>query len=75
MQAAINAYLAVTEETPDQVAVHNFGGMLETLLPIQTMINGLVDLETFEKRDVGVTKKAKLAGVETRGAKGFAKGC
>jgi len=74
MQAAINAYLAVTEETSDEVAVHDFGGMLETLLPIQTTINGLVDLETFEKRLVGVTKKAKLVGVETRGAKGFAKG-
>lgn len=74
MQAAINAYLAVTEETPDQVAVHDFGGMLETLLPIQTTINGLIDLKSFEKRDLGPTKKAKLVGVETRGAKGFAKG-
>jgi len=71
MQAAINAYIAVTEEISDQVAV---GGMLEKLLPIQTTINGLVDLETFEKRLVGVTKKAKLVGLEALGAKGFAKG-
>jgi predicted glycoside hydrolase/deacetylase ChbG (UPF0249 family) len=74
MQATINAYLAATEETPDQVAVHDYGGMLNTLLPIQNTINGLIDLETFEKRDVGVAQKIKVAGVETRGAKGFAKG-
>lgn len=74
MQATINAYLAVTKETPDQVAVHDYGGMLETLLPIQGTINGLVDLKTFEKRNLGPTKKVKVAGVETQGAKGFAKG-
>jgi len=70
-----NAYLAVMEETPDQVAVHDFEGMLKTLLPIQMMINGLVDLKSFEKRDLGLTKKAKLIGVEMRVMKkGFAKG-
>jgi len=74
MQAAINAYLAVTEETPDQVAVTDYGGMLNTLLPIQTTINGLIDLTSFEKRHLGPTKKPKLVGVETRGTKGFAKG-
>jgi len=76
MQAAINAYLGVTAETPDQVAVHDFGLMLETLLPIQTTINGLIDIQTFEKQDVGRIniQKVKFAGVETRGAKGFAKG-
>ena len=74
MQAAINSYLAVTAETPDQVAVTDYGPMLEKLLPIQATINGLVDIQTFEKRDVGQTKKVKVAGVEYRGAKGFAKG-
>jgi hypothetical protein len=74
MQATINAYLAVTDEAPGQGAVTDYGPMLETLLPIQTTINWLVDIQTFEKRDVGQTKKAKLSGVESRGAKGFAKG-
>uniref|UniRef100_A0A8H8CET3 Iminophenyl-pyruvate dimer synthase domain-containing protein n=1 Tax=Psilocybe cubensis TaxID=181762 RepID=A0A8H8CET3_PSICU len=74
MAAAINAYVSVTKETPDQVAVHDYGAMLETLLPIQTTINNLVDLNSFEKLDVGPTKKFKLPGVENRGAKGFAKG-
>lgn len=74
MRATIDAYLAVTHETADQVAVHDYGAMLETLLPIQTTINNLVDLESFEKLEVAPTKKYKLAGVENRGAKGFAKG-
>ena len=74
MQATINAYLKITAETQDQVAVHDFGPMLETLLPIQTTINDLVDIQTFEKRNVGSSKKAKLPGVEMQGAKGFAKG-
>jgi hypothetical protein len=51
MQAAIDAYVGVTAETPDQVAVHNYGPMLETLLPIQTTISGLLDLKTLEKSD------------------------
>ena len=59
MQAAINAYIAVTEETPDQVAVHDFGGMLETLLPIQTTINGLVDLKSFEEAEEEPAKEAE----------------
>jgi hypothetical protein len=80
MQAAIDSYLSETTETQDQVAVTDYGLMLETLLPIQTVIKGLVELDieaqTFEKRDVGeITTKLGLPGViQTRGAKGFAKG-
>jgi hypothetical protein len=78
MQATIDSYLSQTAETPDQVAVVNYGQMLETLLPIQTTIKGLVDLDlkaqTFEKRSVGQTTKLGLSGVLTGGAKGFAKG-
>ncbi|KAF8868017.1 ferritin-like-domain-containing protein [Gymnopilus junonius] len=74
MQATINTYLKITAETQDQVAVHDYGPMLETLLPIQTTINDLIDLQTFEKRDVARTKNVKLAGAESRGAKGFAQG-
>ena len=80
MQAAIDSYLSETAETQDQVAVTDYGLMLETLLPIQNTIKALVDLDleaqTFEKRDVGqTTTKQTLPGViQTRGAKGFAKG-
>ena len=75
MQAAINSYLSQTAETPDQVTVTDYGQMLETLLPIQSTINGLVDLDHFEKRDVGHSTKKGLSGaIQTRGAKGFAKG-
>ena len=79
MQATIDSYLAETAETPDQVTVTDYGLMLETLLPIQTTIKALVDIEhlethTFQKRDVGQTKKVEPSGVHTRGAKGFAKG-
>jgi hypothetical protein len=82
MQATINSYLSeIAETTRDQVAVTNYGLMLETLLPNQTTIKALVELDhealTFEKRDVGqMTTKLGLFGVVyTRGAKGFAKGC
>ena len=78
MQATIDSYLSQTAETQDQVAVVNYGPMLETLLPIQTTIKGLVELDlkahTFEKRNVGQTTKLRLPGVLTGGAKGFAKG-
>ena len=78
MQATIDSYLSQTAETPDQVTVTDYGLMLETLLPIQTSIKALVDLDleaqTFEKRDVGKLTKLELSGVQTRGAKGFAKG-
>lgn len=81
MQATINSYLAETAETPDQVAVIDYGQMLETLLPIQTTIKALVELDLeaqmFEKRDVGhsgQSAKPGLSGVQSRGAKGFAKG-
>jgi hypothetical protein len=78
MQAAINSYLAETAETADQVDVVDYGSMLETLLPIQTTIKGLVELDleaqTFEKRYVGQATKLGLPGVKTGGAKGFAKG-
>jgi len=73
MQNAIDAYLDVDPETPDQVAVFNYGPMLEALLPIQQTINGLLDLDTFEKLDKPLVKQIQ-PGVQTRGAKGFAKG-
>ena len=73
MQDAINAYVDVDAETPDQVAVHNYGPMLEALLPIQTTINGLVDLDTCEKLQKVVIKQTVI-GVQTAGAKGFARG-
>jgi hypothetical protein len=73
MQTAINAYVDVTAETKDQVAVHNFGPMLETLLPIQQTINGLLDLDTFEQLEKPLIKHIQ-SGVHTGGAKGFARG-
>jgi hypothetical protein len=78
MQATIDSYLAETAETPDMVAVINYGQMLETLLPIQTTIKTLVELDlkaqTLEKRHPEQTTKPGLPGIQTRGAKGFAKG-
>jgi len=73
MEAAINAYLDVTTETADQVVVHDFGPMLEMLLPIQTTINGLLDLDTFEKLEKPPIKQNQ-SGVHTGGSKGFARG-
>jgi len=73
MQAAIDAYVHVAAETPDQVAVHNYGPMLEALLPIQISINGLLDLDTYEKLEKPVIKQQTL-GVQSSGAKGFARG-
>jgi hypothetical protein len=78
MQATIESYLSQTAETPDQVSVTDYGLMLETLLPIQTTIKGLVELDHLEKRDdVGLfpmTKQGPGVSGHTRGAKGFAKG-
>ena len=78
MQVTIDSYLAVTAETQDEVAVVDYGLQLETLLPIQTTIQGLVELDVqnkkFEKRNVVQEKKPALPGVHTGGAKGFAKG-
>ena len=72
MQAAINAYVEVTAETPDQVAVHNYGPMLEALLPIQVSINGLLDLDSYEKLHKSPVKVP--SSVLTGGNKGFARG-
>ena len=80
MQATINSYLSQTAETPDQVAVTDYGPMLETLLPIQTTIKSLVELDHVEgqtKHGHGhdlTTKKGLHGVVHTHGAKGFAKG-
>jgi hypothetical protein len=73
MQSAIDEYVSVTRETPDQVAVHNYGPQLEMLLPIQTTIKGLLDLDTFTKLDHARIKVTQ-PGIQTRGAKGFARG-
>ena len=45
MQATIDSYLAETAETQDEVAVVDYGPMLETLLPIQKTIKSLVELD------------------------------
>ena len=45
MQATIDSYLSETAETRDQVPVTNYGLMLETLLPIQTSIKALAELD------------------------------
>jgi hypothetical protein len=76
MQAAINSYLSVTAETQDEVTVTDYGLMLNTLLPIQGTVNGLVELDDkHEKRDVHISTKKGIPGaVQTSGAKGFAKG-
>jgi hypothetical protein len=73
MKAAIDAYVDATAETPDQVAVHDYGPMLEVLLPIQNSINGLLDLDTYEKLEKPITKQP-MPGVQNSGAKGFARG-
>ena len=70
MQATIDSYLSETAETPDEVPVTNYGLMLETLLPIQTTIKALVDLDHFEKRVVGHIPTTKQGFP----VKGFAKG-
>jgi hypothetical protein len=71
MDAVINAYVGVTEETPDQVAVHNYGGILESLLPIKASIDNLLDLESFKKLPTASLKKSKVANVQSRGSNGF----
>jgi hypothetical protein len=48
MRDAIKAYVDVTAETPDQVAVQNFGAQLELLLPIQNTISGLLDIDNLQ---------------------------
>lgn len=47
IQAAIQAYVNVTDETPDQVTVNNYGPCLQQLLPIQQTIDGLLDIDKF----------------------------
>lgn len=56
IQTTISAYVDVTAETSDQVVVNNFGPMLEMLLPIQQTINGLLDLDAFQKQAKPLTK-------------------
>lgn len=73
MQNAIDAYVDVTAETSDQVAVHDYGAMLEALLPIQATVNGLLDLDTFTKLETTLLK-SKQPGLHNTGAKGFAQG-
>lgn len=70
MQTALDAYLDVTEETPDQVTVHNYGAQLDLLLPIQNTMLTLLDLESFKRLGSPVVKKS-ATGVNNRGAKGF----
>jgi hypothetical protein len=73
MQAAIDAYVDVTAETPDQVPVHNFGPQLEVLLPIQNTVNNLLDLDTYVKLARPVVKQI-IPGVQNTAAKSFARG-
>jgi hypothetical protein len=75
MQAALNSYIdiKVPDETEDQVTIHNYGAQIDLLLPIQNAINSLLDLEHFVKIAQPVIKKV-TPGVQSSGAKGFAKG-
>ena len=70
MQATIDSYLSKTAETPDEVPVTDYGLTLETLLPIQTTIKALVDLDHLEKRVEGHIPTTKHGFP----VKGFAKG-
>ena len=71
MDAAINAYVGVTEETPDQVPVHDYGAILESLLPIKASIDSLLDLDSFQKLPTAPLKKYRVGNVQSRGANGF----
>lgn len=70
MQTAIDAYLDVTEETPDQVVVDNYGAQIQALLGVQNTMASLLDLTSFKKVASPVVKKSS-PGVSNRGAKGF----
>lgn len=74
MDTAINAYVGVTAETPDQVPVHDFGAILEKLLPIKASIDALIDLDSFVKFPTAPLKKSYQANVQSRGANGHGAG-
>lgn len=47
MQIALDAYLDITDETPNLVTVNDFSPQLEALLPIQNAMTTLVNLDDF----------------------------
>jgi|SRR5712671_227604 len=71
IKRAIDAYLDVTAETPDQVAVVDHGAQIEQSLPIQNTPNLLLDLDTFKTIASPVVKDV-YHGVFATGAEGFA---
>ncbi|KAJ7142970.1 ferritin-like-domain-containing protein [Mycena epipterygia] len=71
MKTTILSYVQVTVETDDQVVEHDFGGQIETLIPIQTALDNMLDIDTFEQPTGKVSKKG-LNVVHTQGFKGFA---
>lgn len=74
MNTAINAYIGVTAETPDQVPVHDFGAILEKLLPIKASIDALIDLDSFVSLPTAPLKKTYQANIQSRGANGHGPG-
>jgi hypothetical protein len=70
---AIQSYVVVTAETTDQVSVNDFGPQLDVLLRIWNTVQGLLDLDTFQKGEIHLGLKG-VKGVHSRGDKGFAKG-
>lgn len=71
MQTALDAYLDVTEETPDQVPDVNYGLQIELLLPIQNTMSTLIDLDKYKPLSRPVIKKNDPGASNNRGAKGF----
>jgi len=69
IKEAIDAYLDVTAETPDEVSAVDYGAQIEQLLPIQNTINSLLDLDSFKTISSPIVKNVQ-AGVHASGAKG-----
>lgn len=71
MQTSLDAYLDITEETPDQVAVVDYGAQIEQLIPIQNTMSTLIDLDQYIALSSPVIKKSQPGVYNNRGAKGF----
>jgi hypothetical protein len=71
MKATMLSYVQVTAETDDQVVEHDFGMQIEALIPIQTALDNMIDIGTFE-RPTGKISKKGLNVAHTQGFKGFA---
>ncbi|KAI9511270.1 ferritin-like-domain-containing protein [Russula earlei] len=73
MREAIDVYVDVTPETPDQVPVTDYGAQIEQLIPIQDSVNALLDLDTFTTVASPIVKNV-VQGAQSKGEKGFARG-